>query len=294
MKIHPLPGIHRFAPASLALLLLATAPPAARADPPAAAAPPALQSTVHPPRTFLATLRRWRRGRAAQDGPGDRASASASEPARATVPAAFAGPQVNAASLSPSPSDLADTTTIRPGSSSAFTGFQNAAVSGVAIAFADFNSSLFAGNGIYTGIAGSQVLSRLADTSTTDPSGGGAFYGFDSPALSGTRVAFYAGNSSSTGIYTGSVGSTSVASVADTNLTVPGLGGTFHDFGDPAISGTNVVFASFDPSGNPTGLYSGTVGIYGATRLGGHEHQRTRPARNLHGLRRNPRRRLHL
>ena len=95
----------------------------------------------------------------------------------------------------------------------------------------------------------------IADTTITAPGESTKYYGFFTPTISGNNVVFAANynNSSYTGIYTGTAGSTGATRIADFSTTAPGQTSTFTQLQYPAISGGNVTFV---------GNYNGGFGVY--------------------------------
>ncbi len=155
---------------------------------------------------------------------------------------------------------IVDRTSTAPGQG-AFTGFGTPAISGNNIAFAGDYSG---GSGIYTGSVGSTGATKRVDTSDNAP-GNGAFTGFDAPSISGNTIAFVGNYSSGSGLYTGSVGTTGATKVVDTDDNAPGHG-AFTSFGFYfSVSGSNIAFSGNYTGGN--GLYAGTVGVAGATKI---------------------------
>ncbi|MBD2068068.1 hypothetical protein H6F93_11125 [Leptolyngbya sp. FACHB-671] len=96
------------------------------------------------------------------------------------------------------------------------------------------------------------------DTSTFIPDGTGTFTEFRAPSISGSNVAFLGrGNGFQAGIYT-SMGD-GLDKVVDTNTPIPGISnGSFTDFSDPSISGSNVAFLGLGDGGYQTGIYLST------------------------------------
>ncbi len=114
------------------------------------------------------------------------------------------------------------------------------------------NNILFQGYCSTTAITGiyeksGSAISKIVDTKTVDPSGGGNFFGFGAPVFAGANVAFLAVNNGITakGVYE-KVGS-QVIILADTSTPDP-LGGTFGYLSDPAASADGVTFLGLDQS----------------------------------------------
>ena len=111
--------------------------------------------------------------------------------------------------------------------------------------------------GVYTEIG--TTLSRVADTTTSVPSGSGNFSGFNDVSIDGASVSFRAFSGSSDGIYTNSGGS--LVKVADTNTPVPSGSGNFQNLGRSSSSAGTVAFDGDDALGNGIGIYSRTGGV---------------------------------
>jgi len=108
------------------------------------------------------------------------------------------------------------------------------------------------------------AFTKIADTTTIAP-GHGAFVGFAAPSLSGDNVAFLGGYGSS-GIYTGTVGTTGVAKIAE-NGDIAGPGpGVFSSFSNPSVSGSNLAISGGN-NGGGFGIYTGTVAAVGNTKI---------------------------
>ncbi len=140
--------------------------------------------------------------------------------------------------------------------------FGSPTVSGTLVAFAAGQSAAppaFPFRGVYA--AGGTGIAAVADVTTADPSGGGTFAGFAPPAVSGTTIAFLAGNPTAAGIYTRATpGSGGIFKVADTNDTIPTVGGPFGSFLLPSVSGGQVALTGFGPLG---------AGVFTAPAAGG-------------------------
>ncbi len=153
---------------------------------------------------------------------------------------------------------IADKNTAIPGGTGNFLDFGFPAISGSTVAF--FGGGSGGQAGIYTGTGGTPTT--IADLNTAIPGGTGNFIVFSSggsrAAISGSTVAFFGGGSGGqAGIYTGTGGP--LTTIADKNTAIPGGTGNFAGFGDPAISGSTVVFTGGSSSGQ-AGIYTGTGG----------------------------------
>jgi hypothetical protein len=122
-------------------------------------------------------------------------------------------------------------------------------------------------------VSAQPVFTRVADSSTAIPNGGGAFNTFFQPTVSGTTVAFHGYRAVSglgvpdEGVYSWTVAAGTLAIVADKSTPVPGGTGNFLNFGygggvrvDAVVSGTGVAFG---------GTGATTNGVYTATTSGG-------------------------
>src|SRR5205823_2621589 len=94
------------------------------------------------------------------------------------------------------------------------------AVSGSNVAFPGNYSG---GSGIYTGTVGATGAAKIVDVTSTAP-GHGVFTSFVAPTVSGSNVAFGGSYSGGSGVYTGTVGATGAAKIADTADIAPGHG----------------------------------------------------------------------
>ena len=159
--------------------------------------------------------------------------------------------------------NIADTSTTAPGHT-AFTSFGTTpSVSGSNVAFLGGYSG---GSGIYTGSVGATGATKIVDFTDTAP-GHTAFTGFGNPpSVSGSNVAFFGLYSGGRGIYTGSVGATGATKIVDTTDTAPGQT-AFTNFGAPSVSGSNVAFLGLYGGGGGRGIYTGSVGATGATKI---------------------------
>jgi hypothetical protein len=99
------------------------------------------------------------------------------------------------------------------------------------------------------------TFTKIVDTSTFIPDGTGTFTEFRAPSISGSNVAFLGrGDGFQAGIYT-SLGD-GLDKVVDTNTSIPGrINGSFDDFSDPSISGSDVAFLGFIDGGSRKGIY---------------------------------------
>ena len=110
--------------------------------------------------------------------------------------------------------------------------------------------------------SGTFTFTKIADTSTTDPSGG-TFGMFDDPSISGSNVAFVGFDSTYTriGVYLSKNGT--LSKIADLKTTDPS-GGKFTNFGTVSISGSTVGFQGTYNNGSYAytnqGFYTGTGG----------------------------------
>ncbi len=106
------------------------------------------------------------------------------------------------------------------------------------------------------------TFTKIADASTTDPSGG-TFGSLGDPSLSGSNVAFLGFNSTGAkiGVYISKSGT--VSKIADTKTTDPS-GHSFTDFGAVSVSGSTVGFVGMYNNGSyvytTQGYYTGTGG----------------------------------
>lgn len=121
--------------------------------------------------------------------------------------------------------------------------------------------------GMMGAISGQQAqasftFTKIADASTTDPSGGTFGYLGD-PSLSGSNVAFLGFNSTGAkiGVYISKSGT--ISKIADLKTTDPS-GNTFTDFGNVSVSGSTVGFVGMYNNGSykytTQGYYTGTGG----------------------------------
>lgn len=156
---------------------------------------------------------------------------------------------------------VANLTTQIPGGTGNFTGFGGGAglpvIQGASVAFAAAGSGGQAG--IYRWSGGMNSL--VANLSTVQPGGSGAFTTLSDAAIDGSRVAFFGSRNVGglrAGLYVSNGGTLSTA--ADTTTTVPGGSGTFEAFGAPSLTGQTVVFTALDGVGNK-GIYSSTGGV---------------------------------
>lgn len=156
---------------------------------------------------------------------------------------------------------IVDTDDIVPGHG-AFTGFGLPSISGNNVVFAGGNLSIGC---IMTATVGATGATKIVDTGDNAPGHGAFTLLANPPSISGSHVAFRGGYSGGEGIYTGSVGATGAAKIADTGDTAPGHG-AFTSFGIfPSISGNNVGFRG-DYSGG-TGIYTGSFGTAGVAKV---------------------------
>jgi hypothetical protein len=99
------------------------------------------------------------------------------------------------------------------------------------------------------------TFTKIVDTSTSIPDGTGTFTKFHAPSISGRNVAFLGrGDGFQAGIYT-SLGD-GLDRVVDTNTPIPGSpNGSFNDFSDPSISGSDVAFLGLIDGSSRKGIY---------------------------------------
>ncbi len=161
---------------------------------------------------------------------------------------------------------LADMSTVAPGQTTVISNFGLPSISGSNVAFVAQSNSGNA-SGVYTGVVGTTGLTRFADTSTAVPGQTTVFSSFVGVNVSGSNVGFLAhyNGGSGEGIYTGLAGTTGLTRIVDTSMTAPGQTGLFSSFGGPVISGNNL--ALFGNFSGGQGLYTGTVGTTGLTRI---------------------------
>ena len=153
-----------------------------------------------------------------------------------------------------------------PGHSDTFNLFSDPRVSGSNVAFSGRYGNDY---GIYTGVAGSYGVTRIADQSITVPGQSGMFTGFGGTlglALSGSNIVFIGSGNSGSGIYTGVAGITGVSRLVDYTSTIPGQSAKFSGFSAVALSGNNVVFLAGD-AGNRSSIYTTTVGSPAINRV---------------------------
>ncbi len=143
--------------------------------------------------------------------------------------------------------------------------FQGQSLSGNTVLF---KAQLLNGTvGIYTATMGVPGVSKIVDTHDTTPNGGTYDLNyFSSIAAAGSNVALGSSSGSTTAIYTGSVSAFVPAKLVGSGDPVPGHG-NFTSVGAPSISGSNVVFFGSYGSGFERGLYAGTVGMSGITKI---------------------------
>ncbi len=128
-----------------------------------------------------------------------------------------------------------------------------------------FYATSSVGQGIYTGLGGTQVA--IATTATAVPGLGGNFTTLGNPAFNDSNVvAFKGGNASGTGIFTGTGGA--LSTIATTATAAPGLGGNFTIFSEPSLNNAGTVaFTGRAASG--LGIYLSTGGALQTVALTG-------------------------
>lgn len=133
---------------------------------------------------------------------------------------------------------VADHTTPIPGGSGLFNNFGETDIHQGVVAVAGRGAG--GQTGLYLGHPGGS-LTRLYDTSTPVPGGGGAFTFFAQPSLENGRVAFYARTPNTEGVYSDASGT--LVTLAQTGMPVPGLpGNTFLGSNTPSLDNGYVVF----------------------------------------------------
>lgn len=141
------------------------------------------------------------------------------------------------------------------------------AISGSNIVF--FGTTSAGGQGIYAGIVGSTGASSVANNLTPSPANPSQhlsnFQG--GPCVSGNNVVFACNGPTVSGIFTRTIGSSSLSVIADPNTPVPGQSVNFNSNfgGSPSISGNKVAFEGNWSSGS--GVYTGTAGVTGASLI---------------------------
>jgi hypothetical protein len=149
---------------------------------------------------------------------------------------------------------VADTTTPAP-NGTVFSLFGSPSVSGSVVAFQGGRPAV-SYTGVFAGTAAGGTLTTVADVDTAVPGGTGTFRRFGDAAVSGSRVAFAGGNAQTDGVYIGSAAGGPLTVVANRSTAIPGGGGTFQTFDDPAISGSVIAFAGAGAgAGAPKGIY---------------------------------------
>jgi hypothetical protein len=121
-----------------------------------------------------------------------------------------------------------------------------------------FHAGDWNGEGIY--LFDGTILSKVADTNTPIPSGGGNFTDFAdfySPVISGNNIAFIADGNGDGGVYFFGVylfNGNNLTKVADNTTPVPEGSGNFNSFSSLAISGDNIAFQGGGDAGQH-GIY---------------------------------------
>ncbi len=137
-----------------------------------------------------------------------------------------------------------------------------------------FKAELLNGTaGLYTATVGVPGISKILDNHDTPPDGGTYFTAYFSSTwpdratgTDGANIALASFLGSTTAIYTGSASAFVPTKLVGSGDPVPGHG-SFTNVGTPAISGSNVVFPGTYGSHFPEGLYAGTVGMGGVSKI---------------------------
>ncbi len=142
----------------------------------------------------------------------------------------------------------------------------------IALSAALATGSLRAGDSVIAPspeIVANATYTDTADSTMNAPGQSTQFYGFSSPSVSGNNIADLAQYNSGNGggIYTAVAGTPGFSRVADYTTVAQGQTTPFTFFDSTVgISGSNVAFEGSCNSGGD-GIYSGVVGITGATRI---------------------------
>lgn len=117
--------------------------------------------------------------------------------------------------------------------------------------------------------AAAQTFTRIADTQTVIPGGGGTFTLFaDARSIKGDRIGFYAfHDGGGSGVYSFENGT--LATVVDTTTTVPGTSDTFSTFFDVAVDRGYVVFTGGWPGPGGGCAFAGSEGVFARKFQGG-------------------------
>ncbi len=140
----------------------------------------------------------------------------------------------------------------------------NGGISGGTIAFEIAYTS---GYGLWHGTVGSTSITKILDTGTTNAPGQTTkISDLADVKVSGNNIAFkaYYDTGNSQGVYTETLSGTGLAKIVDFSSTAPGST-NFNQLGMPTISGNNLTF--WGQSASTSGIYSGTVGTAGATKI---------------------------
>ncbi|HZZ44748.1 MAG TPA: hypothetical protein VFE58_17560 [Tepidisphaeraceae bacterium] len=149
---------------------------------------------------------------------------------------------------------IADNKTDIPGTSSAFSSFNDL------FSASNGNLAFGSGGGIYARLSG--ALTNIVNISSPVPGFAGTFNTFNPPSISGVNVAFSA---SATQRFTSQVGIYSRLNqgplnlIANNQTPAPSGTGNLSSFGTPVISGTDVIFSAYGPSVSPA-IYSNPDG----------------------------------
>jgi hypothetical protein len=179
---------------------------------------------------------------------------------------AFSGGEgIYTGSVGGSLNKIVDTSSIVPNRSTNFTGFYAREFLSLSGNNVVFRGAYSGGNGIYSGIVGSEGASRIVDTTVPVPRTAGTFLDFHDLSVSGNNVVFTGTTvSGPPGIYSGSVGTTGASMIVDASTPVPGQPGLFFDSGGGAkLSGNNFVLNGV--TGFSGGIYTGSLGTTGLT-----------------------------
>ncbi len=132
------------------------------------------------------------------------------------------------------------------------------------VAFANetfaFANTLTSGQAVLLMGTQPQQLTRLADTTTTAPGGGGLFTAFDAtPQVASGRVAFVGTTASRSGLYQGTT-SANLSRIVDTSLAIPSGSGNFTAFDNQfAFTGSAAAWVGYG-SGGQQGVYTNLTG----------------------------------
>ena len=171
---------------------------------------------------------------------------------------------------------LADLNTVQPGGTATFTELHlqdtaPAVRNGTVVFLGRSTSTGQFREGLYSVPAGGGTVSKVADYTTANPSGG-TFSLFDSSGVQmggfsfdGSTAAFRSqGSNQTVGIYTAGANGSSVSMIADNLHPYAASGASVGTFSAPLVSGGNVVLAGSDPTTAYNGLYLGKAGNSGA------------------------------